>query len=328
MEECLIGYVYMNNILNTGKSFYRVVLGKQHSLSQDCFNNSYVGVDFGIDKDLTNDLPDNWREFNKKNIPIFLEKNPNKSKVTAGLACGAIHTMSKAINIGDYILSPDGTGTYRIAEVTSEYFYRHNETREHSLKHCRQVRWLSNSIKREDMSEKLKNSSGSALTLCNISQYGEEINNLLGGISNNPITTSNPEIEDPSEFALEKHLEDFLIANWHQTELSDEYDIFNDEEVTGQQFPTDTGPIDILAISKDKSELLIIELKKGRASDTVVGQIQRYMGYIKDEIAEDGQSVRGIIIAFDDDIKIKRALSMTNNISFYRYRVNFNLIKI
>ena len=52
------------------------------------------------------------------------------------------------------------------------------------------------------------------------------------------------------------------------------------------------------------------------------------MGYIKDEIAEDGQSVRGIIIAFDDDIKIKRALSMTNNISFYRYRVNFNLIKI
>ncbi|NBT48546.1 MAG: hypothetical protein EBT07_12155 [Actinobacteria bacterium] len=34
---------------------------------------------------------------------------------------------------------------------------------------------------------------------------------------------------------------------------------------------------DVLAISKDKQEVLVVELKKGRASDSVVGQIQRYM---------------------------------------------------
>ena len=55
----------------------------------------------------------------------------------------------------------------------------------------------------------------------------------------------------------------------------------------------------------------MIELKKGRASDSVVGQIQRYMGYIKEEIAEDDQKVKGVIIAFEDDLKIKRALSVT-----------------
>ena len=44
--------------------------------------------------------------------------------------------------------------------------------------------------------------------------------------------------------------------------------------------------MDILAISKDKSELLVIELKKGRASDVVVGQIQRYMGFAQYELAE------------------------------------------
>ena len=84
----------------------------------------------------------------------------------------------------------------------------------------------------------------------------------------------------------------------------------------------------MLAISKDKKELLVIELKKGRASDNVVGQIQRYMGFIKDEIAEEGQEVKGIIIAFEEDDRIKRALSVTTNIEFYRYRVNFNLIRV
>ena len=52
------------------------------------------------------------------------------------------------------------------------------------------------------------------------------------------------------------------------------------------------------------------------------------MGYIKDEIAEDDQEVKGIIIAFEDDQRIKRALSVTNNIEFYRYRINFNLTGI
>ena len=72
----------------------------------------------------------------------------------------------------------------------------------------------------------------------------------------------------------------------------------------------------------------MIELKKGRASDRVIGQIQRYMGYIKDEIAEDGQEVKGIIIAFEDDQRIRRALSVTNNIEFYRYGINFSLIRV
>ena len=71
----------------------------------------------------------------------------------------------------------------------------------------------------------------------------------------------------------------------------------------GQQYPTDTGPIDILAISKDNKTLLVVELKKGRASDAVVGQCQRYMGYVKEELAEKNQDVKGVIIAFEDDKK-------------------------
>lgn len=73
-------------------------------------------------------------------------------------------------------------------------------------------------------------------------------------------------------------METFLIENWAMTDLGKDFDIYESDEENGRQFKTDTGPIDILAISKDKKELLVVELKRGRASDVVVGQIQRYMG--------------------------------------------------
>ena len=51
------------------------------------------------------------------------------------------------------------------------------------------------------------------------------------------------------------------------------------------------------------------------------------MGYVKDELAESNQVVRGTIIAFEDDLKIKRALSVAQNIDFYTYKINFRLEK-
>jgi restriction system protein len=80
-------------------------------------------------------------------------------------------------------------------------------------------------------------------------------------------------------------------------------------------------------VSKDGKELLVVELKKGRASDVVVGQVQRYMGYVKEELAEKGQAVRGVIIALQDDLKLRRALSVAPNIDFYTYKVQFRLEK-
>jgi restriction system protein len=95
----------------------------------------------------------------------------------------------------------------------------------------------------------------------------------------------------------------------------------------GQQYPTDTGPMDVLAISKDRKELLVVELKRGKASDSVVGQIQRYMGYVLEELAEENQTVRGAIIALDDDLRIRRALKVAPGIDFYRYEISFTLKK-
>ena len=50
------------------------------------------------------------------------------------------------------------------------------------------------------------------------------------------------------------------------------------------------------------------------------------MGYLQEEIAEDRQKVRGVIIAWNDDKRIRRALQIAQGIDFYRYEVKFNLI--
>ena len=39
------------------------------------------------------------------------------------------------------------------------------------------------------------------------------------------------------------------------------------------------------------------------------------------------QSVKGVIIALEDDLRIRRALQVANNIDFYRYEVSFKLNK-
>ena len=149
---------------------------------------------------------------------------------------------------------------------------------------------------------------------------------FIKGEEKNVIISNDTSIQNASEFALERHLEDFLVKNLGKTILGQKYDIYSiDGEIVGQQFPSDTGPIDILALSKDKKTFLVVELKKGRVSDNVVGQIQRYMGFVKQDLAEIEQEVKGVIIGFDDDIRIQRALSVTQNIEFYKYRVDFNL---
>ena len=80
-------------------------------------------------------------------------------------------------------------------------------------------------------------------------------------------------------------------------------------------------------MSQSQKTFLEVELKKGRLSNNVVGQIQRYLGHVKDDLAEENQCVKGVIIGANDDLRIKRALSVTSNIEFFKYQVKFKLFK-
>jgi len=306
------------------KNYYLVMLGKQSSHAATCFTEGFIGADVEIPQDLSTDLTGGWRLFNAKFRSIFLASHPDKTKIDASLACRFLWTVSKVIRKGDIVLCTDGTGIYRVGEVISDYYYEPDRV----LPHRRMMVWLSLSINRADMSATLKNSCESIGPVSDISGHAEEIEKLIDGGCSPTLISTDETVEDTDAFALEKHLEDFLVDNWEQTDLGKEYDIYEEDgEKVGQQYLTNTGPMDVLAIKKDRSELLVVELKKGRASDAVVGQVLCFMGYALQELAEPNQSVRGMIIALEDDQWIRRALAVTPCIDFCRYQVSFNLLK-
>ena len=309
------------------KSYYRVMLGRQSAHVAECLAGGFIGADFGIEQDLSGQLPEEWRQFNAAFVPVFLANRPDKTRIAAGLACGALWTVSKGIRTGDVVLSPDGTGRYHVGEVLGGYTYAPGQV----LPHRRPVKWLPLTIARAAMSEALRNSTGFTGTVSTITEHHQEIEQFLAALPGQAapsIVATDPVVEDPVAFAMEKHLEDFLVKNWAQTELSQDFKIYEEDgELVGQQYNTDAGPIDILAVSKDDQRLLVVELKRGRASDVVVGQILRYMGYVKEQIAEPHQTVEGAIIALDDDQKLRWAIAVVPSIRFYRYQVSFKLIK-
>lgn len=127
-------------------------------------------------------------------------------------------------------------------------------------------------------------------------------------------------------FYMEKQLEDFIIQNWNQTELGQKYDlIIEDGELRSQQYRTDIGPIDILAIDKKSKDFVVIELKKNQTSDDTIGQIARYMGWLKEH--KGASHVKGVIIAGQYDKKLEYALKMVPNTDVLLYEVDFRLKK-
>lgn len=128
-----------------------------------------------------------------------------------------------------------------------------------------------------------------------------------------------------SDFAIEKHLEEFLVANWESTELGKLYDLIEEEdEVVSPQYPTDIGPIDLLVKEKEAGNYVVIELKKGQTSDTTIGQLARYMGWVKTHKAN-GRKVKGIIIAGNYDRRLAYALEMVPDTELFLYSINFSL---
>lgn len=125
-------------------------------------------------------------------------------------------------------------------------------------------------------------------------------------------------------FYMEKQLEDFIIRNWDETEFGEKYElIFQDGELKSQQYSTSIGPIDILAKDKNTGSHVVIELKRDQTSDDTVGQVARYMGWVKEELND--PDVRGIIVAGSFDQRLHYAGQMVPNVDVFLYQVDFKL---
>lgn len=142
-----------------------------------------------------------------------------------------------------------------------------------------------------------------------------------------PISESTPVEQEPieilnensSEFAYEHDLRDYLARNLHIIEPS--LKLYSDEGITGVEFPAGGRYIDILAVDKSGG-YVVIELKVSKGYDRVVGQLLRYVSWIKQYHAEQDQSVRGIIIAKNISDDLRLACSEIPSVSLYEYELS------
>jgi hypothetical protein len=128
-----------------------------------------------------------------------------------------------------------------------------------------------------------------------------------------------------SEFAYEKDLQNFLSKNLPLIEPS--LHLYEEEGITGIEFPAGNRFIDILALDRDNN-YVVIELKVSRGYDRVVGQLLRYMAWIKKNQADAGQSVRGVIVAREISDDLLLACSELDSVDLYEYHLSVSLQKI
>ena len=97
-----------------------------------------------------------------------------------------------------------------------------------------------------------------------------------------------------SEFAYERDLQNFLAKNLSL--ISPNLSLYEEEGISGVEFPVGNRRIDILAVDENK-DYIVIELKVSKGYDRVVGQLLRYISWIRKYQAEPSQNVRGVIVA-------------------------------
>ena len=124
-----------------------------------------------------------------------------------------------------------------------------------------------------------------------------------------------------SEFAYERDLRNYLSRNLEILEPS--LQLFEEEGITGMEFPVGGRFIDLLAVDNN-GDFVVIELKVSRGYDRTIGQLLRYMAWVKQNLAEDN-TVRGIIVASEITDDLKLAASLISDVKMVEYEIAFKM---
>jgi endonuclease len=148
-------------------------------------------------------------------------------------------------------------------------------------------------------------------------------------------SSAEPEVAEETEgletvavdtsLSLERDLERSLLATLSQLEPN--LHLYQTQDTIGHQLDTGTvGRLDILAVDQSEN-LVVIELKAGRADDRVCGQILRYMGWVKNTLAGN-RHVRGIIVANDFTESLRFAAKAMPDVTLKKYEVRFEFTDV
>lgn len=133
------------------------------------------------------------------------------------------------------------------------------------------------------------------------------------------------EVISSSEFLLERDLQRYLAENLNCIEP--DLCLFESDGVRGLEYDAGGRRIDILAVDRDGA-YVVIELKVSRGYDRVVGQLLRYVNWIRQNLASPGQQVRGMIVCRTISEDLRLACARIPDVELFEYRLSVSVTKI
>lgn len=119
----------------------------------------------------------------------------------------------------------------------------------------------------------------------------------------------------------EREIQLYLRDNWASTCFGKFWRLVAEGTRPDGQYPAgDCGFIDLLAKAYFGDKWLIVELKRNNASDDTVGQLLRYMGWVKENLADEAHEVHGLILASAPNEHARLASLCVPNTSLLVYR--------
>jgi hypothetical protein len=129
-----------------------------------------------------------------------------------------------------------------------------------------------------------------------------------------------------SEFLLERDLQRYLAENLECLETG--LKLYELDGIRGIEYEAGGGRrIDILAIDM-AGGLVVLELKVSKGYDRVVGQLLRYVNWVRQNLAEPDQRVRGIIICRTMSEDLRLACADLKDIELCEYELSVTVRKV
>lgn len=128
-----------------------------------------------------------------------------------------------------------------------------------------------------------------------------------------------------SAFAFEKDLQSYLARNLECIEPG--LKLYEEDGVKGIEYDVGNRYIDILAVDKEGA-FVVIELKVSKGYERVIGQLLRYMNWVRRDLAEPGQRVRGIIVCRDVNEDLRLACSSLKDVELCEYQLRVSVSKL
>jgi len=163
-------------------NYFVVRMGHGGKYVVNAKNENFVAIGWNELEDLSWILKEENEENNRNKLKELYNKayvDEKESLSVVGVSCGQIMKFIKEIKIGDVVLTPDPINRIvLIGKVVGNYQYKKDWNDDCKYQHRKEVKWIKE-IKRDDFSQKAKNTLGSLLTVFSLKSHENEIRNII-----------------------------------------------------------------------------------------------------------------------------------------------------